>query len=100
MLIQRRIHLANSNNSIFSTTLSSLDRMSDLTSSFLYQSSPDAALKAHFLNQNIDDVQAPAAIIDAAVVRRNCQLMLSSAQALKVSFRAHVKTHKVCLDST
>lgn len=61
----------------------------------LYPSPSEASLKLHFLGQKIKDVQAPAAIVNAAVVRRNCRLMLETAEKLGVSFRAHVKTHKV-----
>jgi hypothetical protein len=73
-------------------------KMSSIPSSFLYQAPPDAALKAQYIGQRIEDVQAPAAVIDVAVVKWNCTLMLNAAEALKVQFRAHVKTHKVCLD--
>lgn len=54
----------------------------------------ETALKHHFLGRQIKDVQAPAVVIDAAVVRRNCKLMLETAKELGVGFRAHVKTHK------
>jgi len=72
--------------------------MSSFSSSFLYQAPPDAALKAQYIGQRIEDVQAPAAVIDIAVVKNNCALMLNAADSLKVQFRAHVKTHKVCPD--
>lgn len=55
-----------------------------------------SALKLQFVGQRIDDVQAPAALVDAAVVKRNCKLMLETVEKLGVEFRAHVKTHKVC----
>ena len=55
----------------------------------------DTALKHHFLGRKLADVQAPAVVLDAAVVRRNCKLMLDTARELGVGFRAHVKTHKV-----
>lgn len=55
----------------------------------------ETALKHHFLGRQLKDVQAPAVVIDAAVVRRNCKLMLDTAKELGVGFRAHVKTHKV-----
>ena len=55
----------------------------------------DTALKHHFLGRQLKDVQAPAVVVDAAVVRRNCKLMLDTAKELGVGFRAHVKTHKV-----
>ncbi len=61
----------------------------------LYPSPSEAALKLQFVGQQLSVAQTPSAIIDAAVVRRNCQLMLDTAAQLKVEFRAHVKTHKV-----
>lgn len=61
----------------------------------LYPSPSQAALKLEYVGKDINDIQAPAAIIDAAVVRRNCEQMLDTAQKLEVRFRAHVKTHKV-----
>jgi D-serine ammonia-lyase len=69
--------------------------MSSIPSSFLYQSPPDAALKAQYIGQRIEDVQAPAAVIDISVVKKNCALMLHATDSLKVQFRAHIKTHKV-----
>jgi hypothetical protein len=61
----------------------------------LLPSASDTALKHHFLGRQLKDVQAPAVVMDAAVVRRNCKLMLDTAKELGVGFRAHVKTHKV-----
>ena len=66
-----------------------------LTAPSLYPSPSDAALKLGFVGKDIHSVPAPAAILDAAVVRRNCRLMLEAARELDVDFRAHVKTHKV-----
>jgi len=68
--------------------------LSSLTAPLLYPSPSEAALKLHYIGKKIQDVQAPAVIIDAAVARRNCKLMLETAHELGVSFRAHVKTHK------
>lgn len=68
-----------------------------LTAPSLYPSPSEAALKLQFVGKQIKDVQAPAVIIDAAVARRNCKLMLETTQKLGVDFRAHVKTHKVSL---
>lgn len=68
---------------------------SSLTAPLLYPSPSEAALKLQYVGKKIQDVQAPAVIIDAAVVRRNCRLMLETAEKLNVDFRAHVKTHKV-----
>lgn len=66
-----------------------------LTATSLYPSVSKADLQQHYVGKKISEVQAPAAIIDAAVVRRNCKLMLETAASLGVGFRAHVKTHKV-----
>ncbi|KAE9971264.1 hypothetical protein EG327_009935 [Venturia inaequalis] len=68
--------------------------MSTISSSLLYQIPSSAALKAQYVGQKLKDIQAPAAIIDLAVVKKNCNLMLEAAESLKVQFRAHVKTHK------
>lgn len=47
------------------------------------------------IGSKLQDLQAPAAIIDAGIARRNCRLMLETTSKLGVAFRAHVKTHKV-----
>ncbi|KIW02913.1 uncharacterized protein PV09_05961 [Verruconis gallopava] len=62
----------------------------------LYQgaSNHEALLKTQYLNAKLADLPAPAAIVDAATVKRNCKLMLDTANALGVQFRAHIKTHK------
>ncbi|GAD99162.1 hypothetical protein CPC735_032820 [Paecilomyces variotii No. 5] len=51
-------------------------------------------LRAQFVGKLLEEVEPPAAVIDVAVARRNCQLMLDTADALGVHFRSHVKTHK------
>ncbi|KXL42975.1 hypothetical protein M433DRAFT_58996 [Acidomyces richmondensis BFW] len=60
----------------------------------LYPSPAAAALKLQYVGKNIEDVQAPATILDVAVVKRNCDLMLEAVSTLGLGFRAHVKTHK------
>ncbi|KAK0934494.1 hypothetical protein LTR29_013904 [Friedmanniomyces endolithicus] len=67
---------------------------STMPAPLLYPRPSEAALKLQFLGKKIQDVPAPAAIIDLAVVNRNCRLMLETADQLEVAFRAHVKTHK------
>ncbi|KAI9684042.1 MAG: hypothetical protein M1822_005869 [Bathelium mastoideum] len=67
---------------------------SPMPPSMLYLNSSDAALKRHFRGRHLRDINPPAAIIDAAVVRRNCASMLQTVKHLGVGFRAHVKTHK------
>lgn len=68
---------------------------SPLTAPFLYPGPSEAALRLSYVGKQVKDVPAPAAVIDAAVVRRNCKLMLDTCKRLGVDFRAHVKTHKV-----
>ena len=52
-------------------------------------------LKDFYVGKHVRDVPKPAAILDAAKIRRHCSSMLDTVQALKVEFRPHVKTHKV-----
>ncbi|KAL1955770.1 hypothetical protein VTO42DRAFT_8090 [Malbranchea cinnamomea] len=52
------------------------------------------ALKAQYVGRMLQDIDGPAAILDVAVARQNCQVMLDAAEALGVLFRSHVKTHK------
>lgn len=54
-----------------------------------------AQLREAFVGKKLQDVATPAAIVDQAVVRRNCDQMLMAVEALQVDFRPHVKTHKV-----
>lgn len=49
-----------------------------------------------FVGKTIQEVPKPAAIMDIAVVRRNCAVVDEAVAALGVGFRAHIKTHKVC----
>lgn len=60
-----------------------------------YPNASREGLKAQYVGRMLRDVDGPAAIIDVAVARKNCQLMLDAAEALGVLFRSHVKTHKV-----
>ncbi|TKX24533.1 hypothetical protein C1H76_3141 [Elsinoe australis] len=62
--------------------------------SLLNPLSSEAAVRLKYVGKDVRFVPAPAAIIDAAVVRRNCKDMLDTVEALGVGFRAHVKTHK------
>jgi D-serine deaminase-like pyridoxal phosphate-dependent protein len=61
----------------------------------LYPLSPKDTLSSLYLGQDIRNVPTPAAIIDLATVKRNCEGMLSACDSLKLEWRAHVKTHKV-----
>ena len=55
----------------------------------------ETRLREHFMGKNLQDIATPAAIVDRAVVMRNCEQMLMAVDKLQVSFRPHVKTHKV-----
>ena len=52
-------------------------------------------LKQAFVGKNLSQAPTPVAVVDRAVVVRNCSQMLRACQNLGVQFRAHVKTHKV-----
>lgn len=52
-------------------------------------------LKESFLGKRLHHVPTPAAVIDRQVVKRNCEQMHRAIRELNLSFRAHVKTHKV-----
>ncbi|KAK8222121.1 hypothetical protein M8818_000291 [Zalaria obscura] len=68
--------------------------MATLSAPSLYLTPSETALKLHYVGKHLKDVQAPAAILDVAVIRRNCKLMLDTTKTLGLGFRAHVKTHK------
>lgn len=56
--------------------------------------SPRDTLIRSYQGRSIRDVPVPAAVIDVAKVKANCQAMLDAVEQIGVSFRAHVKTHK------
>lgn len=56
--------------------------------------SPKDALIQSYRGRSLHDVPVPAAVIDVAKIKVNCQAMLGAVKELGVSFRAHVKTHK------
>ena len=58
-----------------------------------------AELRQVFIGKTLKNVPTPAAVLDKAVVQRNCLQMLKACEALQVGFRPHVKTHKVYLDT-
>lgn len=65
-----------------------------------YPTSPRDALAAQFIGKSIRDVPTPAAVINVAAIRRNCERMLQTCDKLGLDWRAHVKTHKVSLPRT
>ncbi|KAL8766427.1 MAG: hypothetical protein Q9209_006803 [Squamulea sp. 1 TL-2023] len=60
----------------------------------IYPSASVKELQEAFVGKQLQNVSVPAAIIDRAIVRRNCSQMLRACDALQVAFRPHVKTHK------
>ncbi|KAI0123465.1 hypothetical protein BJ170DRAFT_586772 [Xylariales sp. AK1849] len=60
----------------------------------LYPTSPKETLASLYLGKSIRDVPTPAAILDVAVVKNNCNRMLQACKSLDLQWRAHVKTHK------
>ena len=54
-----------------------------------------AILHEAFVGKRLENVPTPAAVLDKAVIQRNCLQMLKACEALQVGFRPHVKTHKV-----
>lgn len=66
-----------------------------MSSISLFPPSPKDELSG-YIGKSINDVHTPAAVINVAAVRRNCQRMLEACKALNLGWRAHIKTHKVC----
>ena len=60
-----------------------------------YPLASEDELKKEFVGKQLRDVQAPVPVIDVSVAKQNCEAMLKTAEQLGVSFRAHIKTHKV-----
>ena len=52
-----------------------------------------ASMQDAFVGMHLNDVPTPAAVLDRAILRRNCAQMLEACEELGVKFRAHVKTH-------
>ncbi|KAG5916693.1 hypothetical protein E4U61_003397 [Claviceps capensis] len=60
----------------------------------LYPSSPRHVLAELYLGKSLHEIPTPAAVINVAAVRRNCERMLQTCDRLDLGWRAHVKTHK------
>ncbi|KAH6606144.1 hypothetical protein Trco_005297 [Trichoderma cornu-damae] len=65
-----------------------------MSSLVFYPTSPKEALVGEFVGKSIRDVPTPAAVMDVAAARRNCERMLEAVKELDLGWRAHVKTHK------
>jgi len=51
--------------------------------------------KAQLIGKQLSQLPTPAAVLDRAVLKRNCTQMLEACDKLNVLFRPHIKTHKV-----
>lgn len=67
----------------------------EMSSLVFYPTSPKEALVREFVGKSISDVPTPAAVMNVAAARRNCERMLEAVGRLGLGWRAHVKTHKV-----
>ncbi|KAG9944225.1 hypothetical protein KCU85_g8103, partial [Aureobasidium melanogenum] len=68
--------------------------MSSFSAPSFYPSPSKAALQLQYVGKNLKEIPTPAAVLDLAPIKRNCKAMLEATKALKLGFRAHVKTHK------
>jgi hypothetical protein len=66
-----------------------------MSSLVFYPTSPKEALVKEFVGKSIAEVPTPAAVMNVAAARRNCERMLEAVKKLDLGWRAHVKTHKV-----
>lgn len=72
---------------------------------YLPPDSPISELRSHYIGKILRQIPTPSAVLDRAIVARNCAFMLdacagpdgkeSARRGLGVGFRAHVKSHKV-----
>lgn len=68
-----------------------------MSSTLLNPTCPQQLLDEQFVGKDIQQLPAPAVIIDVAKVKKQCAQMLEAAATLGAGFRAHVKTHKVTI---
>jgi D-serine ammonia-lyase len=52
-------------------------------------------LKAQWTGKTLYDVPTPSVVLDLAKLKANCDRMLQVVRRLSLSWRAHIKTHKV-----
>ncbi len=51
--------------------------------------------RSSYIGQTLSDIPTPSAILDLAKLQVNCQRMLDATDKLGLSWRCHIKTHKV-----
>lgn len=52
-------------------------------------------LRAQWTGKTLHDVPTPSVVLDLAKLEANCDRMLQVVRRLSLSWRAHIKTHKV-----
>jgi D-serine deaminase-like pyridoxal phosphate-dependent protein len=66
-----------------------------ISNSYHYPKPSEEGLKLQYVGKKLSELPTPAAVIDVAAVRRNCDAMLAAIEDISMlDFRAHVKTHK------
>lgn len=66
-----------------------------VSNSYHYPKPSEEGLKLQYVSKKLSELPTPAAVIDVAVVRQNCDAMLAAIETIgQLDFRAHVKTHK------
>lgn len=66
-----------------------------IPNSYHYPAPSEEGLKLQYVGKRLSELPTPAAVIDVAGVRRNCDAMLAAIEDIgMLDFRAHVKTHK------
>lgn len=71
----------------------------DVLLSSNYPLPTQSSLLVQYAGKHLNELPTPSAIIDRAVVKRNCDAMLDVCKELGVKFRAHVKSHKANLSA-
>ena len=59
----------------------------------------DDALVREFQGKSLSTLRTPAFVIDRAIFTNNCARMHEAVNKLGISFRAHLKTHKVHMNT-
>ena len=66
-----------------------------ILNSYHYPKPTEEGLKLQYVGKRLSQLPTPAAVIDIAAVRRNCDAMLAAVEKIGgLDFRPHVKTHK------
>lgn len=54
-------------------------------------------LKERLVGKTLYEVPTPSIVLDLAKLEINCQRMMDTAAKNGIGWRAHIKTHKVCV---